>query len=117
LGLFLDISLFWCVWDTSSISWLFSDYLHYSRCDTICDLDINTSDADIVKLKIIVSFNMHGFNQGIHAVRDMVLSSKSLIYGENVKPYRRYYKSLQYINVYSVKKLLYAPLDGLRVDF
>ena len=53
------------------VSWLSS---HCDSNDTTCDLNINISDDDIVKLKI-VSFNMHGFNQGIHTVRNMVLSS------------------------------------------
>ena len=38
-----------------------------------------TSDCNVTDLSI-VSYNMHGYNQGLHTVKDLMLSSKPDIF-------------------------------------
>ena len=39
-------------------------------------MPVNTVDDFVTKKLSFMSFNMHGFNQGIHIVRDMIFSDK-----------------------------------------
>jgi len=45
---------------------------HSGYVDAVSD-QRSLSEADVTKRLHIISYNMHGFNQGVHTVRDMML--------------------------------------------